>query len=164
MTMLHNSPSPRHSQASPPRSGSVADLGRSGDGASASPSGPSTRWQRHGTALPSWSDLEPKRNQIRKEPDDDGSFLENVSTVRFGLLVLVLAALFTLYVGHVHATQKVLMDVQEAQQLNHSLHLKHNRLKGAFDQATGPSVIYDRARSLGLREAVPTGRKVVVNE
>ena len=162
--MLHNLPSPRHSQASPPRSGSVAGPRRSGDGVSSFPSGPSSRWQRHGTALPSWSDLEPKRNQIRKEPDDDGSFLENVSTVRFGLLVLVLAALFTLYVGHVHAPQQVLRAVQGAQQLNPSPHLKHNRLKGAFDQATGPSVIYDRARGLGLREAVPTGRKVVVNE
>lgn len=164
MTMLHNSPSPKRSQPRPPRSGSLAASVRSGDGASGAPSGPSTRWQRHGTALPSWSDLEPKRNQMRKEPEDDGSFLENVSTIRFGLLVLIIAALFTLYVGHVHATQQVLMDVQKAQQLNHSLHLKHNRLKGEFDQATGPSVIYERARELGLREAVPTGRKVVVDE
>ena len=122
----------------------------------------STRYQRHGTALPSWSDLEPKTNRRRDERDDDGSFLENVSTVRFGLVLLLIAALFTLYVGHVHATQQLLMDVQEARQMNHKLHLKHNRLKGEFDHATGPSVIYDRARELGLREAVPTGRTVVV--
>ncbi|PEN13261.1 hypothetical protein CRI94_11515 [Longibacter salinarum] len=124
-------------------------------------SGPS-QYQRHGTALPSWSDLEPKTNRRRDEPQDEGSFLENVSTVKFGLLLLVVAALFTLYVGHVHATQQLLMDVQEARRVNHKLHLKHNRLKGEFDHATGPSVIYDRARELGLRESVPTGRTVVV--
>jgi hypothetical protein len=127
-------------------------------------SGDASRYRRHGTALPSWSDLEPKTNRRRQEPEDDGSFLENVSTVRFGLLLLVIAALFTLYVGHVHATQQLLMDVQEARQANHKLHLKHNRLKGEFDQATGPSVIYDRARELGLRESVPSGRTVVVPE
>jgi len=84
--------------------------------------------------------------------------------VRFAALLLGLAVLFTLYVGHVHATQQVLMDVQTARQANHTLHLKHNRLKGEFDHATGPSVIYERARALGLQETVPAGRNVVVND
>jgi len=154
----------RNKQRSTPRRGArrSARRRRSTD-ASASAGARSTRWQRHGTALPSWSDLEPKTNPRRKE-SDDGSFLQGVSTVRFAALLLGLAVLFTLYVGHVHATQQVLMDVQTARQANHTLHLKHNRLKGEFDHATGPSVIYERARALGLQETVPAGRNVVVND
>jgi len=148
----------QRSQTGPDRAGK-----RAGSGNRVGRSSP-TKHRRHGTALPSWTDLEPKNNRPYNEPDQDSSFLRDVSTVRFGLLVIVIAALFTLYVGHVHATQQVLMDVQEARQLNHTLHLKHNRLKGEFDQATGPAVVYDRARELGLRESVPTGRKVVVDE
>jgi hypothetical protein len=123
--------------------------GPSGDGAA------STRWSRHGTALPNWSDLDPKRNQSLKDDEGDGSFLQRVSTVRFALGVLAVAALFTLYVGHVHATQQLLSEVQQARSANQTLHLKHNRLKGAYDRKTGPSVIYERARELGLRERLP---------
>lgn len=143
----------------------------SGDGASgrsaagASPPRQGSSWKRHGTAMPSWTDLEPQTNSRRRETgDDDGSFLQGVSTVRFGLLILALAAVFTLYVGHVHATQQLLMDVQEARATNHTLHLKHNRLKGDFDRATGPSVIYERARELGLRESVTYGPSIRIDE
>jgi hypothetical protein len=128
----------------------------SGDGA---PSG--TGWQRHGTAMPSWSDLEPDRNRPQSGSDDT-SFLQRVSTVRFALIILAIATLFTLYVGHVHATQAVLAEVQQARQVNQDLHLKHNRLKGEYDRKTGPSVIYDRARKLGLREGVTYGPEITV--
>lgn len=119
-----------------------------------------TGWKRHGTAMPSWTDLEPDHNRRRQDQTDDVSFLQRVSTVRFALLILAIATLFTLYVGHVHATQALLSDVQQARKVNQDLHLKHNRLKGEFDRKTGPSVIYERARALGLRESVTYGPRI----
>jgi len=133
-----------------------------GDGASSGDGARPSNWQRHGTALPSWTDLEPKRNRRSKTEREPDSFLQSVSTVRFAAIILGLAVLFTLYVGHVHATQQLLADVQKARSQNHKLHLKHNRLKGEFDQATGPSVIYDRARDLGLQESVTYGPVITV--
>lgn len=132
-------------------------MGGSGDGAPSH-----TNWKRHGTALPSWTDLEPKTNQRVQEPEADGSFLQRISTVRFALILMALAAAFTLYVGHVHATQALLMDVQNARAANHTLHLKHNRLNGEFDRKTGPSVIYERARELGLQERLPDSPSITV--
>lgn len=129
----------------------------SGDGA---PSG----WTRHGTALPSWTDLEPPKNRKRPSHTTDESFLQRVSTVRFAVIVLVLAATFTLYVGHVHATKDLLNQVQEARAENQRLHLKRNRLEGEFARKTSPSVIYERARELGLRESVTYGPPVSIDE
>lgn len=132
-----------------------------GDGApSASGASGSDGWVRHGTALPSWTDLEPSRNRLR--PDSGGAFLENVSTVRFAVLILAIAGVFTLYVGHVHATTDLYNQLQQARTENQRLHLKHNRLKGAFDRRTGPSVIYERARELGLRASVTYGPPISV--
>lgn len=119
-------------------------------------------WVRHGTALPSWTDLEPSRN--RRRDTSDGAFLERVSTIRFALLLLAIAGTFTLYVGHVHATTDLLNQLQEARATNQQLHLKHNRLKGEFDRRTGPSVIYERAREMGLRASVSYGPPITVDE
>jgi cell division protein FtsL len=119
-----------------------------------------TRWRRHGTALPGWSDLDTE--PAKQQPDAGGRFLERVSTVRFALLILVLAGAFTLYIGHVHATQSLLANLQEARTANRQLHLKHNRLKGEYDRKTGPAVIQRRARQLGLEEAVAFGPPVRV--
>lgn len=126
----------------------------SGDGAA-------SNWSRHGTALPSWTDLEPPTNKRRREPSDD-TFLEEVSTIRFAVAVLLLAGAFTLYVGHVHATKDLLGKVQEVRAENQRLHLKRNRLQGEFARKTSPSVIYERARELGLRESVTYGPPVRV--
>jgi len=117
-------------------------------------------WTRHGTALPSWTDLEPSQN--RRRSSSEGTFLENVSTLRFSLLILAVAGVFTLYVGHVHATTDLYNQLQQAQSENQRLHLKHNRLQGEFDQRVGPSVIYDRARALGLRGSVTYGPPITV--
>ena len=117
-------------------------------------------WVRHGTALPSWADLEPSTN--RKRTGSDDAFLQNVSTVRFALVILAVAGVFTLYVGHVHATTDLYSQLQQARAENQRLHLKHNRLKGEFDHRTGPSVIYERARELGLRESVTYGPPITV--
>lgn len=127
---------------------------------SRSRSSSTTKWRRHGTALPSWKDLSDTQ-QGRAERSD--GFLEQVSTVRVALIILALAATFTLYVGHVHATQDLLARVQEARQANLALHLKHNRLKGAFDRATGPAVIHERAQALGLEENVAYGPPIDVD-
>jgi len=141
----------------------------SGDGAprtsrpprSADRSGPEADgWTRHGTALPGWADLEPSTNRKRTASDD--TFLQNVSTGRFALVILAVAGLFTLYVGHVHATTDLYNQLQQAQKANQQLHLKHNRLEGAYDRRTGPSVIYERARELGLRESVSYGAPITV--
>lgn len=137
---------------------------RSGDGAPTAADASratSDGWVRHGTALPSWADLEPSTNR-RRSDTATGSFLENVSTGRFALLILAIAALFTLYVGHVHATTDLYNQLQDARTENQRLHLKHNRLKGAYDRRTGPSVIYDRARALGLQESVTYGPPITV--
>ena len=117
-------------------------------------------WVRHGTALPSWTDLEPSQN--RRRNSSDGAFLENVSTLRFSLLILAVAAVFTLYVGHVHATTDLYNQLQQARAENQRLHLKHNRLQGAFGRRVGPSVIHERARELGLRESVTYGPPITI--
>lgn len=121
----------------------------------------STGWARHGTALPGWNDLSTPNS--RKPSRGDG-FSERVSTVQYALVVLLLAGAFTLYVGHVHATQDLLAQLQEARRANQHLHLKHNRLKGAYDRATGPGVIHSRARELGLRESLTYGPAIEVDE
>lgn len=130
-----------------------------GDGAPATDG--TDGWVRHSTALPSWTDLETKNR--RRRPDGE-SFLENVSTVRFSLLVLAIAGAFTLYVGHVHATTDLLNQLQEVRAENRRLHLKHNRLQGEYDRRTGPSVIYERAREMGLRASVSYGRPISIED
>ncbi len=117
-------------------------------------------WVRHGTALPSWTDLEPSQNRRRRT--SEGAFLENVSTLRFSLLILAVAAVFTLYVGHVHATTDLYNQLQQARTENQRLHLKHNRLQGEFGRQVGPSVIYERARELGLKGSVTYGPPITV--
>lgn len=86
--------------------------------------------------------------------------MQKVSTVRFAAIVLLVAAAFTLYVGHVHATKDLLGKVQEVRAENQRLHLKHNRLQGEFARKISPSVIYERAREMGLQESVTYGPPV----
>jgi hypothetical protein len=90
--------------------------------------------------------------------------LDAISTSRFAALVLAIAAAFTLYVGHVHATQDVLAETQRARRENLRLHLKYNRLKGEFDRATGPATITLRARALGLEEGIQYGPTISIED
>jgi hypothetical protein len=90
--------------------------------------------------------------------------MHRVSTARVALLIVAVAVAFTAYVGHVHATQQALADMRAAREANQSLHLKHNRLKGAYDRKTGPSVIYERARALGLQESLTYGPAIPAHE
>lgn len=90
--------------------------------------------------------------------------MEKVSTVQFALLLLFVAASITLYVGHVHATQEVLSEMQQAKKENLRLHLKLNRLRGDFDRATGPAVVYQRAKEIGLEEGIAYGPTITERE
>lgn len=147
------------------RSGRSRSTARRRSGASGRRKSASNRsasgWSRHGTALPSWADLEPSQDQRHQ---DDDSFFERVSTVRFALLLILFAGAFTLYVGHVHATKNLLGEVQEARAENQRLHLKHNRLQGEFARKTSSSVIYERARELGLRASETYGPPISIDE
>lgn len=128
-------------------------------------SAPSTR--ARGTSnshrLPGWKDLAGSNERLRTG-NRRRSFLERISTTRFAVLIVGLAILFTLYVGHVHATQDLLAEVQQERRENLRLHLKYNRLKGDFDEMVGPSVIYTRARELGLVEDPAFGPSIEVRE
>jgi len=75
-----------------------------------------------------------------------------VSTLRFAFLVVSVATVFTLYIGHVYQTQDMLDELQQLRRDNLHLHLHHNQLRGELDKATGPSVIYARAPALGLQD------------
>lgn len=115
-----------------------------------------TREEREGS-LPGWSDLAGTGSRSQ-----EGGFLARLSTVRFALVVLAIAGACALYVGHVHATQRLLSQVEAARQENRRLHLKQRRLQSAFDEATAPSVIYRRAKALGLEEGLPDGPTIHV--
>ena len=106
-----------------------------------------------GAKLPSWSDLAGKKNKATKKKNMKGvkpGLVEGVPTLRFAVLLVAACALFTLYVGHVYATQALVSDVQALRKDNLRLVLKHNRLRGEFDRMTSPAVILERAEALGL--------------
>lgn len=125
-----------------------------------SPSPNDSGWKRHGTALREWDDLDSTPHRSSSARED--TVLQGLSTGRFALVILLVAGVFTLYVGHVHATSDLYTQLQQARTTNQQLHLKHNRLEGAYHRRTGPSVIYERARALGLRESVSYGPPVHV--
>lgn len=115
-----------------------------------------TKHSRPRNDLPNWRDLATS-NERAPSRSRLGAHVDKVSTVRFGLLLLAVAAVFTLYIGHVHATQDVLVKLQQQRRANLQLHLKRNQLKGEFDRATGPAVVYQRARAEGLEEGIEYG-------
>lgn len=104
-----------------------------------------------------WDALRTPENARMPRAPRANPALQSVSTKRFGLVVLLIAALFTLYIGHIHATQDLLSALQQTRRENLQLHLKYNRLKGEFDRVTGPAVIYERADALGLKEGFAYG-------
>jgi hypothetical protein len=111
------------------------------------------------SGLPNWKDLS-TGNERALTPK--GVRVASVSTLRFGVMMLVLAGLFTAYVGHVNATQDVLAEMQFERRENLRLHLKYNRVKGEYDRMTGPSVIYERARRIGLEEGYSYGPSILI--
>lgn len=115
--------------------------------------GSETTYRRHGTALPGWGDL----SGADRTAGEGTSSTERMSTGQFALVVLLVVGAVTWYVGHVQATQELLGELRQARQTNQELHLRYLRLKSEFNRATGPSVIYDRARALGLEEGLAYG-------
>ncbi len=51
--------------------------------------------------------------------------------------------------------------LEQAKKENLQLSLKVNRLKGTYDQLTSPSVIFARARALGLEEDIAFEKSIV---
>ena len=87
-------------------------------------------------------------DETAKEP----SIVARVSTVRFAVMVFVIAGLITFYIGHVYKSQDLLNELQVERRENLRLHLQHNSLLGRYNEAIGPSVIYGRAPDVGLQE------------
>lgn len=85
-----------------------------------------------------------------------------VSTLQFFVYMVIAVVGITLYVGHVQATDALMAETQGARQENLHLHLMRNHLKGDFDRMTGPSVVIDRARKLGLVEGYRYGQPIVI--
>ncbi len=130
----------------------------------AAPPGPPLVPRAPGKAgrLPSWSELASPGGAGRAAKARANAFVESISTRQFVLIIFALAAAFTLYINHVNATQDVASELQQLRRENQRLHLKYNRLKGEFDTATGPAMIYQRAKALGLEEGYSYGPTIVV--
>ena len=111
---------------------------------------------------PSWTALEKDNARKRRKRNAQTTFIGSLSTVRFVLGVLAVAIVFTLYVGHIYATQELVQEVERLSRQRLELDLEYNRVRGQFDRVTGHDDIWERARDLGLREAVPTGERLEV--
>jgi hypothetical protein len=111
---------------------------------------------------PGWEDLIAADNSRLEDGPAEPAFLGTISTLRFVLGVLAVAGVFTLYVGHVYATQDLLADVQRARKENLTLQLQLNRTRGLYHAATGPGIIYERAEELGLEERMISGPPIVI--
>lgn len=80
-----------------------------------------------------------------------------ISTARFVVIILAVATLFTLYVGHVFATQDLLADVQGLRNDRLALQMSYDKLEGEFHHATGPEKIFSAASELGLKDRLHQG-------
>lgn len=121
-----------------------------------------SRPRRASRTLPGWRELAKENEKVVRRPKRTEA-LDQISTAKFALLILSVAAAFTLYVGHVHATQEALADVQQLRRENLRLHMQANRLQGEYDRLIGPSEIYERAFKLGLVEGVDYGATLTLD-
>ena len=111
---------------------------------------------------PGWDELKAATNDRIAATPEESRLISAVSTVRMSLSILAVAGLFTLYVGHVQATQDLLDRVYQAEKVNTELLFELSQLSGRYEAHTGPSRIYSRAQELGLTERRETARPVVV--
>ena len=109
--------------------------------------------------LPGWKDLGGKAPSRGKKTSASRKLkaLDATPSLKLGLLLLFACALVTAFIGHTFETQATLSDVQAAQKENERLRLTNQRLRGAFDQMTGPEEVMPRAARLGLVEGVAYG-------
>ncbi|MDQ7041093.1 MAG: hypothetical protein Q9M35_09140 [Rhodothermus sp.] len=124
---------------------------------------PRSRWARRRTTRPvdrwpSWREL--ARRNVMASPENPAG-TDRRSIRRLTMYVLMAAALSTAYVWHVYATRAVLREVQQLRREHRQLVLQYNRLRGEFDRATSPAVIYRRAQALGLEEGFTYGPVVI---
>ena len=77
--------------------------------------------------------------------------IARISTLRFGLVIFIIAGILTLYIGHVHTSQDLLAELNTLNRENVRLHLQHNRLVANYNASIGPSVIHQRVPALGLQ-------------
>jgi len=111
---------------------------------------------------PSWRDLSTSNaTQSSSRPDAD-TWLGAISTARFVVIILAVATLFTLYVGHVFATQDLLADVQGLRNDRLALQMTYDKLEGEFHHATGPEKIFSAASELGLKDRLHQGDPVLM--
>lgn len=103
--------------------------------------------------FPGWDELAGKDAAARKARR---SRTDGVPTFRLVLLLAVACAAITVWVGHVQATEDIAAEVQRLERQHLRLTLQHNRLRGAFDRATGPDAVLPRAAALGFTAAPAT--------
>lgn len=112
--------------------------------------------------LPSWSDLADSQViQQNARPEVDHWF-GAISTARFVVIILALATVFTLYVGHVFATQDLLTEVQQLRNEQLALQMTQDKLEGELHHVTGPEEIFAAAGELGLSDRVHRGTPIIV--
>ena len=114
------------------------------------------------SAQPSWKDLVTDNDRKKSLQQESETYLGALSTTRFAVVVLSVATLFTLYIGHVLTTQDLLKEVQELRGHNENLELRLNQYQGEEDELVGYAQIVERARELGLEDRVPEGNQIVV--
>jgi len=85
-----------------------------------------------------------------------------MTTARFALWLFGVGIAATFYVGHVQATQGTFERLHGLTKTNLGLLLERDRLKGELDHATGPTVIYAKARELGLKEGFVYGPSLTI--
>jgi len=151
-----------------PKSSAVRSSGSVRRDAAARPKAPRANAPRTATPVKhpeqvTWKDLATGNESRSSAAHRASSVLGGVSTIRFVAGVLAVLVLVTLYVGHVNATRELAQDVQALRRERLELQLELNRVSGDYERITGHTQIAGRARDLGLVEAVPEGRPIVVD-
>ena len=113
-------------------------------------------------AVPGWDTLSKAARPRRKQTA--ATVIPKLTTARFALWLTGLALTATLYVGHVHATQRLYETLHVLKKDNLRLHLKLDQLKGELDRTAGPAVLHPKARRLGLQEGAVTGPVIRLND
>ena len=108
--------------------------------------------------MPDWGTLSGS-GQVKRSRASNNT---GVSLPRFWGWLWLVAAGYILYVGHVQATKRTYSHVQQLQRENLDLNLRYNQLKAELDGATGPKVIYSRAKALGLEEGYAYGPTITI--
>ena len=113
-------------------------------------------------SLPGWRDLA-ENNGVREAPrKESDQWLGAVSTARFLAVVLAVATLFTLYVGHVFATQELLSEVQGLRNEQLALEMTFDKLQGDYHRVTGPERISEAARDMGLQDRLRMASPIIL--